>query len=985
MKPQLYYSEEAMQVLDAVWDVACIFTAEFGSELLLAVLFCMGFGLFRVAVFWNAFGLGQRVIKAVDLATEARGCLRAKQLEADWAAGRGDLVLEAWPLAECLSLGALRAIAEAMVASEKVSELPCILRRILGKHLSLRSADGLMAVLDSLPDGASSLTAEVRKIFAESPAEVHQATPGRGNLCQTLEMELEVSPTQATLQRGRASSTGSMQHELSASALSPEAAVSLLEHAVKSSDAVLLREVHDRAVAEKLVLSPSGYETLLRGYASAGDSRAIHVFEEMHRSGFQPSDGLLASVISLCAESRHVQLAECLAAHAREVSGQMTLSIYSTLMKVYSHARLFHKTCDLYEQMEEEGVKPDTVIYGSVIKAAVESSRLDLARRLFKESGNPDLLNYMSLIRAAGRERDVEKALGLLSELEASPLRVDATAYNCVLEVCAACGDRASARDLLHHMKSAGCVDVVSYNTYLKMLLGHDALSEVSMIIKEMRCLGIKPNVVTYNSLVNAAVGRHDLEGAWRLISEMEEAGVWADAFTCSILMKGVRHAPCSEDLDRVLELVQQAKVTPDEVLTNCLLDACVRLRDAGRLNKVLDQFKATGVVPSPHARAMLLRAYGHAGQPDRVWSLWNELVSGSADGPDEQAFGSMIEACLAGGDLSGAASVFRGQHLRLSTFPRASMVFSAFVKACAQVKSPNLAIDLYECVKGEFACTKVTYNTLIDMLVRQSDSGRADAVFRDMALNAVTPDLITYSTMIKGHCARGDLEQGLQLLGLMQRRGISPDAVLFNSILDGCAHKQMRTLTEQVLRDMEAANIAPSNFTLSILIKLYGRCNDVEAAFEVVDTYPKMYGFKLNAQVYTCLMSACISNNALPRALEVYESMKASGCMTDGKTYQTLLSGCVRHSDLDAALSLIEDALSQGPAVRLDKDVTEAVLLLAVRQGRSSDVAVPLLGRLRAAGVPVSDRIATAATRQVAEAGSPKAHRLQGPIGLAR
>jgi len=116
------------------------------------------------------------------------------------------------------------------------------------------------------------------------------------------------------------------------------------------------------------------------------------------------------------------------------------------------------------------------------------------------------------------------------------------------------------------------------------------------------------------------------------------------------------------------------------------------------------------------------------------------------------------------------------------------------------------------------------------------------------MALQNVTPDLITYSTLIKGHCARGDLEQGLQLLSLMQRRGIKPDAILFNSILDGCAHKQMRTLTEKVLQDMEAASIAPSNFTLSILVKLYGRCGDLDAACGVVAAYPQKYGFELNA-----------------------------------------------------------------------------------------------------------------------------------------
>merc|ERR1719199_1955211 len=214
-----------------------------------------------------------------------------------------------------------------------------------------------------------------------------------------------------------------------------------------------------------------------------------------------------------------------------------------------------------------------------------------------------------------------------------------------------------------------------------------------------------------------------------------------------------------------------------------------------------------------------------------------------------------------------------------------------------------------------------------------------ATGIFKDMSLNTVTPDLISYSTLIKGHCSQGNLEQGLQLLGLMQRKGISPDAIVFNSILDGCAHKQMRTLTEQVLQDMESAGIAPSNFTLSILVKLYGRCSDLDTAFHVVDTYPAKYHFKLNAQVYTCLMSACIANTALERALEVYEKMNAAGCPSDAKMYHTLLSGCVRHGDLDAAGRLLEDALDKGPPTCLDRETAENVLFMMVRRGRAADL----------------------------------------------
>merc|ERR1719183_2068550 len=166
-------------------------------------------------------------------------------------------------------------------------------------------------------------------------------------------------------------------------------------------------------------------------------------------------------------------------------------------------------------------------------------------------------------------------------------------------------------------------------------------------------------------------------------------------------------------------------------------------------------------------------------------------------------------------------------------------MIFSSLVKGFTQRKEMDRAMELYEKVSDAGACNLVTYNTLIDIYARVGDMGKVSKMFRDMCDRGVDPDLITYSTVIKGYCVQGDLEQAIQLFTLMRKRGITPDGILFNSILDGCARKQMRTLTEQVLDDMEKEGVPPSNFTLSILVKLYGRCREVEKAFEVVEELP--------------------------------------------------------------------------------------------------------------------------------------------------
>ena len=64
----------------------------------------------------------------------------------------------------------------------------------------------------------------------------------------------------------------------------------------------------------------------------------------------------------------------------------------------------------------------------------------------------------------------------------------------------------------------------------------------------------------------------------------------------------------------------------------------------------------------------------------------------------------------------------------------------------------------------------------------------------------------------MKGYCSSGDLDGALELL-----KDIEADEVMFNSLLDGCAKQQAREL-------LTNAGVVPSNFTLSIMIKLFGR-----------------------------------------------------------------------------------------------------------------------------------------------------------------
>merc|ERR1719355_531775 len=237
-----------------------------------------------------------------------------------------------------------------------------------------------------------------------------------------------------------------------------------------------------------------------------------------------------------------------------------------------------------------------------------------------------------------------------------------------------------------------------------------------------------------------------------------------------------------------------------------------------------------------------------------------------------------------------------------------------------------------------------VLFNCLIDCFARVADMERTAQLFKDMCSLGVVPDLITYSTVIKGYCVQGDLEQAIQLFTLMRKRGIQPDAILFNSILDGAARKQMTSLVEQVLGDMEASGVAPSNFTLSILIKLYGRNQDLDTAQRYVEELPKKYGFEPNAQVYTCLVAAYAGCGRMALAYEAFRKITAP----DAKGFTTVINGALKHNDVSGALGFLEQAATA--RVPLAQEVVDNCAFMAQRRKLSGQMQA-LAPKLAAAG----------------------------------
>jgi len=278
----------------------------------------------------------------------------------------------------------------------------------------------------------------------------------------------------------------------------------------------------------------------------------------------------------------------------------------------------------------------------------------------------------------------------------------------------------------------------------------------------------------------------------------------------------------------------------------------------------------------------------------------------------------------------------------------------------------------------------------MIDANVRTGRMEKADELFRSMREDKVDPDVITYSTLVKGYCLAGDIDQGFKVLKTMLAAGKhEPDEILYNSLLDGCAKQHRVEDALALLEDMQKHNVQPSNFTLSILVKLLGRSRRLNQAFTMVEDTCKEFDFAANIHVYTCLLQACIQNRQLGRALKLHDSMVLeAGVRPDAKTYSVLVRGCMSAGSMDKAAMVVRAAYGlqvEGMVIAkarpgVEPRALEEVMSTLSTSTNAEQLAVPLLAELRAIGVHVEQGVYRAATQTaISRAGRNNANPVHG------
>lgn len=160
----------------------------------------------------------------------------------------------------------------------------------------------------------------------------------------------------------------------------------------------------------------------------------------------------------------------------------------------------------------------------------------------------------------------------------------------------------------------------------------------------------------------------------------------------------------------------------------------------------------------------------------------------------------------------------------------------------------------------------------------------------------------------MKTLCKQGRLKEALQMLHLMDYRGITVDASFYASLLQGCANNKTLSEGKLVHAHMVHCGIQLDILLGTELVIMYAKCGRLDDARKFWDEMPER-----NVGSWRSLIASYARHGFYEEALALFHEMKRSGIEPDQFIFATVLPVCANMVGLECGKQIHEEIIRNG------------------------------------------------------------------------
>ncbi|KAJ0478475.1 putative tetratricopeptide-like helical domain superfamily [Helianthus annuus] len=276
----------------------------------------------------------------------------------------------------------------------------------------------------------------------------------------------------------------------------------------------------------------------------------------------------------------------------------------------------------------------------------------------------------------------------------------------------------------------------------------------------------------------------------------------------------------------------------------------------------------------------------------DHAFNLFDEMTQ-RRPLPSVVHFTQLLNAVAKMNHFSSSLHLFK--QMCLIGVPVNEYSISIAIKCCCQMSRTNDGFALLaSCFRRAVDPNVYIFNTLLDGLVIENRIAEAERLFKKLIKQKICePDVVTYSTMIKGLCKFGNNDIAIGLLRLMDERGCKPDIYAYATIIDSLCKDKMIDAAFKLFKEMLFhKRIPPNVITYNSLI--HGLCNLCrwDEVSKLLKEMEEDLRISPDLHTFSILVDALCKEGRVDEAEAVIDIMVERGVVPNIVTYNSLIYG---------------------------------------------------------------------------------------------
>ncbi|KAL3536819.1 hypothetical protein ACH5RR_000185 [Cinchona calisaya] len=458
----------------------------------------------------------------------------------------------------------------------------------------------------------------------------------------------------------------------------------------------------------------------------------------------------------------------------------------------------------------------------SVVTAVVgvySGCKMEGVRKLFDQTLNKDVVLWSAMVSACVKNEEYVEALEFLRKMQICGVQPNHVSIVTILPACANLGALLLGKEIHgFSIKRVFYSHINVQNSLVDMYAKCRNFNYSVLVFRRMQ----KKDLISWRSMICGCVENECPEKTLVLFSQMRSRGI---EFDVSIIRELV---VASSQLKEIKEgvslhgLVLKLGYIEIVSMATALLQMYAEFGEVRSAGILFDYLKKKDLI----AWSAMISAYVKNEQPLNAFQVYRQMLS-AGEKPNEVTFVSLLQSCSS----MAVQEIGESIHAHLT---KAGFMSNAFLTSA-----------------------------LIDLYCKFGRTRQGKALFDENP----TRDLICWSSMINGYGINGFGEEALECFSNMLHCGITPNDVVFISVLAACSHCGLEYEGWNWFYAMEEKyGLTPKLAHYACMVDILGRQGNVEEAFEFVNNMP----IDPDKRIWGAILAGCRQTCGSPEISEI-------------------------------------------------------------------------------------------------------------------